>query len=89
MTLKFIGPSFYVVGLTNGKMYECLGVEGAYFRIVDDSGEDYLYSITTPGPLNAPEWPAKWEIICDSPNRILEEAIMKYDCRCTRGKISL
>jgi hypothetical protein len=31
--------------LTLGKLYECLGVEGrgSFLRIVDDSGEDYLY----------------------------------------------
>jgi hypothetical protein len=31
--------------LTLGKLYELLGVEanGAFYRIVDDSGEDYLY----------------------------------------------
>ena len=31
--------------LTLGKIYECLGVEGrgSFLRIVDDSGEDYLY----------------------------------------------
>jgi hypothetical protein len=31
--------------LTLGKIYEMLGVEGrgAFYRIVDDSGEDYLY----------------------------------------------
>ena len=83
MILKFIGPGFYVVGLTNGRTYECLGVEGAYFRVVDDSGEDYLYQITNPGPLNDPEWPAKWEVISDSPDRRLEAAIMKYEAAKT------
>ena len=31
--------------LTLGRIYELLGIEaeGAFFRIVDDSGEDYLY----------------------------------------------
>ncbi len=31
--------------LTLGKLYELLGVEagGAFLRIVDDSGDDYLY----------------------------------------------
>ncbi|HET9453977.1 MAG TPA: hypothetical protein VFO66_06830 [Gemmatimonadaceae bacterium] len=31
--------------LTLGKIYECLGAEGrgSFLRIVDDSGEDYLY----------------------------------------------
>ena len=31
--------------LTLGKLYECLGKEadGAFVRIVDDSGDDFLY----------------------------------------------
>jgi hypothetical protein len=31
--------------LTLGRMYEMLGIEagGAFYRIVDDSGEDFLY----------------------------------------------
>lgn len=31
--------------LTLGKLYECLGIEGkgSFLRIIDDSGEDYLY----------------------------------------------
>ena len=29
--------------LTNGKIYEVLSVERKYYRITDDTGEDYLY----------------------------------------------
>lgn len=29
--------------LTHGKIYEVLAVERGWYRIVDDSGEDYLY----------------------------------------------
>lgn len=34
--------------LTLGKIYQMLGVEGrgAFYRIIDDSGEDYLYPIS-------------------------------------------
>ena len=34
--------------LTLGKIYECLGVEGrgSFLRIMDDSGEDYLYPLS-------------------------------------------
>lgn len=28
---------------THGKIYEVLAVENGYYRVVDDSGEDYLY----------------------------------------------
>ena len=29
--------------LTNGKHYDVLATEKGWYRIVDDSGEDYLY----------------------------------------------
>ena len=40
--VKFLGKTEFLV-LTNGKTYDVLGVERGYYRIVDDSGEDYLY----------------------------------------------
>lgn len=49
MKLKYIGPSFGVESLTDGKVYICLGFEDGLLRIVDDSEEDYLYSVI-PGP---------------------------------------
>lgn len=42
MKVKFIGKTEFLV-LTNGKIYEVLSVEKGWYRIVDDSGEDYLY----------------------------------------------
>ena len=34
--------------LTLGKIYEMLGVEGkgSFYRIIDDSGEDFLYPVS-------------------------------------------
>jgi hypothetical protein len=34
--------------LTLGKIYEVIGVEadGAFYRIIDDSGSDYLYPVS-------------------------------------------
>lgn len=29
--------------LTHGKLYEILSVEKDWYRVIDDSGEDYLY----------------------------------------------
>lgn len=42
MKVKFIGKTEFLV-LTNGKVYDVLSVEKGYYRVVDDSGEDYLY----------------------------------------------
>lgn len=30
-------------GSTNGKVYDVMSVEKGWYRMVDDSGEDYLY----------------------------------------------
>ena len=42
MRAKYIGKTDFLV-LTHGKLYEILSVEKDWYRVVDDSGEDYLY----------------------------------------------
>lgn len=42
MKAKWKGETEYLV-LTHGKMYDVLSVEEGWLRLVDDSGEDYLY----------------------------------------------
>ena len=44
MKLKYVGKSFGVDSLTNGKIYEATIEDEDYYRVIDDSGEDYLYS---------------------------------------------
>lgn len=75
MKAKYVGQSFGVDSLTNGKVYTCLGHEGCFLRIIDDSGEDYLYSATDPAPLDRSVKPGKWEIIEDDDKRTLYKAI--------------
>ena len=41
MIVKYIGETNY--SLTNGKKYKVIGIEEGYYRIVDNSGEDYLF----------------------------------------------
>lgn len=60
MKVKYLGENVYNgFGLTQGKTYECLNIEGDWLRIIDDEGEDYLY----PASL-------QWEIIEDKDNRL-------------------
>lgn len=76
MKVRYVGQSFGVDGLTDGKVYECLGVEGPFLRIIDDSGEDYLYSSKSPAPLDPDEGPGgRWEIVEDNEYRTLQKAI--------------
>lgn len=42
MKVKFLGKTEFLV-LTNGKIYDVQSVERGFYRIIDDSGEDYLY----------------------------------------------
>lgn len=72
MKLKYIGESFGVDSLTNNKIYECLGFESGMFRIIDDSDEDYLYSVINPRPLDGSSKGGKWEIVEDDENGTLK-----------------
>ena len=42
MRVRYQGETDFLV-LTNSKIYDVLGVERGWYRIIDDSGEDYLY----------------------------------------------
>ena len=42
MKAKWNGKTEFLV-LTEGKEYDVLSIEKGWYRIVDDSGEDYLY----------------------------------------------
>lgn len=75
MKVKYIGKSFGVEGLTDGKIYECIGIENGMLRIIDDSEEDYLYSAIRPSSLENPELFGKWEIIEDNEDEDLKKII--------------
>lgn len=64
--LKYTGESFGVDSLTDGKTYNVIEfLEDDLIRVVDDSDEDYLYSITNPAPLDGSSEGGKWEIVED------------------------
>ena len=71
MKLKYVGESFGVDSLTNGKIYTCIGIESGMLRIVDDSEEDYLYSAINPRPLDGSSRGGKWEIVEDDKENTL------------------
>lgn len=41
-TVRYIGDTS-PLELTHGKTYDVISVERGWYRIVDDTGEDYLY----------------------------------------------
>ncbi len=75
MKVRYIGTSFGVESLTNGKIYECIAIEDGFLRIIDDSGEDYLYSAIKPAAMDNLELCGKWEIIEDNENGDLKKAL--------------
>lgn len=81
MKVKYIGESFGVEGLTNNKIYEVIAIEDGMLRVIDDSGEDYLYSAIKPCSLEDCSKCGKWEIVEDNKNKDIERLMKggKYE----------
>jgi hypothetical protein len=91
MKVKFVGETFGAVSLTDGVIYECIGVEDCggevlALRIIDDEGlpywekeddepDGYLYSAKNPSPFDGSSMGGHWEIIEDNENGTLAKAI--------------
>ena len=45
MKVKYIGKNSDPLELVTGTVYECLGKEKDRFRVIDETGEDYLYPV--------------------------------------------
>ena len=63
MLLKYVGESFGADSLTDGKIYEATIEDNDYYRVIDDSGEDYLYPKINPAPLDESSVGGEWIII--------------------------
>ena len=72
MKLKYIGETFGALSLTNNVIYDCLevNIDDKTVRIIDDSGDDYLYSIINPKPLDGSSKGGKWKIVEDNDNKL-------------------
>lgn len=80
MKVQYTGSSFGTVGLTDGVVYTCLSIEsggdlGLMLRVVDDSGEDYLYSASNPAPLDGSSPGGRWKVVEDDASGSLAKAI--------------
>jgi hypothetical protein len=75
--LRYIGRDF-PISLTNGKVYDCVGVDNGMIRIVDDEEEDYLYPTSNPKPADIHDYEGgKWEIV-EIYNDELEKELRLY-----------
>ena len=78
MRVRYIGKSFGIDGLSDGKEYEILScdADSGALQIVDDSGEDYLYDPHNPRPIAYPDHPGgRFEIVEDDTAGTLRKAI--------------
>lgn len=76
LKLKYVGESFGVDSLTNGKIYGAVEEDGMY-RVIDDSGEDYLYSMENPVPLDGSSPGVRWETV-ETRTVVDEFSVKKY-----------
>lgn len=76
MKVRYEGKSFGIDSLTDGKVYDVVGVNkfAGALRVVDDSGEDYLYHPNTPKPLCAKESYGRFIIVEDDDKQTLWKA---------------
>jgi len=91
MRVRYVGPSFGVFGLTDGKVYECTEIHAltGALRIIDDEGptywdpppgqedllDGYLYSAKNPRPSDGSSPGGRWEIVEDDADGSLHKAI--------------
>lgn len=70
--VKYVGKSFGVESLTNGKIYDVIGIEEPFLRIIDDSGEDYLWPISKPCCMEDTNLYGKWELVETNDEKLKE-----------------
>ena len=75
--IKYVGESFGVDELTNGKVYCAIDDGEDMYRVVDDSGEDYLYDKINPKPTDDSSKGGKWEVVETIPSKELDRKL-KY-----------
>ncbi|MGN0489568.1 MAG: hypothetical protein ACI4HO_09930 [Ruminococcus sp.] len=61
--IKICWKEFWSGFLNQRKVYEATIEDEDYYRIIDDSGEDYLYPKINPAPLDGSCEGVEWEII--------------------------
>jgi hypothetical protein len=79
MRVKYIGPDIGVDGLLNAHEYEVIEIDklSGALRIIDESGEDYLYSPKHPKPISSGQKAGHFEIVEDDENNSLAKSILE------------
>ncbi len=80
MKLRYVGQSFGIDSLTNGRIYDVIGKCGDMLRVIDDSGEDYLYFSDHPAPLDGSSPGGKWEMVAGETILYAFDMIEEFIC---------
>jgi len=77
MKVRYRGPNIGVDGLFDGGIYEVMCVDPicGYLRVVDESGEDYLYHPKKPQAICGKYKGGVFEIVEDDERQTLKRAI--------------
>lgn len=76
--VKYIGKTFGVDSLTNGKEYDLVKDETGWVKVVDDSEEDYIYDLVNPKPVDNSSEGGIF-VIVDDPYGTLEKRGLKRE----------
>lgn len=77
MIVKYLGPDIGIDGLFDQKEYAVIEIDpfSGMLRILDESGEDYLYHPTRPKAFAGEYKGGKFEMIQDDSNQSLQKAM--------------
>lgn len=77
MKVRYIGENIGIDGLFNGHTYEVVEIESEIgaIRIIDESGEDYLYSPSKPKSAAGEYKGGRFEVVEDDEKASLARAI--------------
>lgn len=78
-SVKYVGESFGVDSLTNDREYNIVKDKNGDLKVVDDSGEDYLYDLMNPKPTDNSSVGGKFYLIDDPKNILQKVGIKKYN----------
>lgn len=71
--VKYVGRTFGVESLTNEKIYDVVDIDEPFIKVIDDSGEPYLYSLSRPSSMENPnEEYGEWILIETNDNKLKE-----------------
>lgn len=77
MKVRYVGENIGVDGLVNGNSYEVIELEREFgaIRLIDESGEDYLYSLSKPKSAAGEYKGGKFEVIEDDEKNSIQRAL--------------